>query len=60
MLEAWTGDSSHPTNGSDWPTWLEAAIGRVTNCNMRLAKEKKCAQGTRVRTCAKKIQLAEL
>jgi hypothetical protein len=33
---------------------------RVANCNKRLAKEKRRAQGARVRSCTKKIQLAEL
>jgi len=60
MLEAWTRDSSHPTNDRDWPTWLEAAIGRVMHSNTHLAREKKRAQGTRVRTYAKKIQLVEI
>jgi hypothetical protein len=38
---------------------LEAATGRVMLCNSRLSKAKKHAQGTCVRTCTKKIQLAE-
>jgi len=33
---------------------------RVIHCNTRLAKEKRRTQGTRIGTCAKKIQLAEL
>jgi alkyl sulfatase BDS1-like metallo-beta-lactamase superfamily hydrolase len=33
---------------------------RVANCNKRLAKEKRRAQGACVRSCNKKIQLAEL
>jgi hypothetical protein len=33
---------------------------RVANCNARMAKEKRRAQGARVRSCTKKIQLAEL
>ncbi len=60
MLEAWSGDTTRPSNGRDWAKWLEAAMKRVANCNTRLAKEKRRAQGTCVRTCAKKIQLAEL
>jgi len=32
---------------------------RVTNCNKWLVKEKRRAQGARVRSCTKKIQLAE-
>ncbi|CAK9866527.1 unnamed protein product [Sphagnum jensenii] len=60
MLEAWSGDTPRPTNGRDWAKCLEAAMTRVVNCNTCLAKEKRRIQGTRVRTCAKKIQLAEL
>ncbi|CAM6032383.1 unnamed protein product [Sphagnum compactum] len=55
LLNAWSGDSSHPTNGRDWAEWLEAAMKTVNQCNARLAKEKRRAHGTRVRTCAKKI-----
>ncbi len=55
MLEAWTGDLPRPTNERDWSTWLEPAIGRVMHSNTRLAREKKRAQGMRVRTYAKKI-----
>jgi hypothetical protein len=39
---------------------LEAATNRVTQCNRCLAKEKKRAQGTQIRTCSKNIQLAEI
>jgi hypothetical protein len=60
MLEAWSEDLPCPTNDRDWPTWLEAAIGRVMHSNTRLARKKKRAQGTCVRTYAKKIQLAEI
>jgi hypothetical protein len=54
------GDTPRPTNGQDWAEWLEAATKRVNQCNACLAKEKRCTQGTRVRSCAKKIQLAKL
>jgi hypothetical protein len=60
MLEAWAGDAPLPTNDQDWPPWLEAATDRVTQCNRCLAKEKKRAQGTKIRTCSKKIQLVEI
>jgi exonuclease III len=59
MLEAWFG-SPPPSNGRGWPAWVEAAVSRVTECNYRLAKEKKRAKGARIRTCSKKIQLAEV
>ncbi len=62
MLEAWDGNRPPPSNDQDWPAWLEAAIGRVMHCNTRLARAKKRAQGTRVRTHAgeKKALLREL
>jgi len=60
LLKAWSGDLSRPSIGRDWAKWLEEAIKRVAECNARMAKEKKRARGTRVRTCAKKIQLAEI
>jgi hypothetical protein len=60
MLEAWAGDAPLPTNDQDWPPWLEVTTNRVTQCNRRLAKEKKRAQGTQIRTSSKKIQLAEI
>ncbi len=60
MLQAWSGEMARPSSGRDWATWLEEAIGRVAGCNARLAKEKGRARGTDVRSCAKKIQLAEI
>lgn len=61
MLDAWVGRHPlPPSNEGDWPAWLEAATGRVMMCNVRLSKEKKHAQGTSVRACTKKIQLAEI
>ncbi len=60
MLEAWARDAPLPTNDQDWPPWLEAATDRVTQCNRHLAKEKKRAQGTQIKTCSKKIQLVEI
>jgi len=55
MLEAWIGDAPLPTNDQDWAPWLEAATDRATQCNHRLSKEKKRAQGTQIRSCTKKI-----
>jgi hypothetical protein len=60
MLEAWDGDHLHPKNEHEWPTWLEAAIGRVMFSNSHLSKEEKCFQGIHIRMHAKKIQLAEI
>jgi hypothetical protein len=60
MLEAWAGDLLRPTNDQDWPTWLEAAIGRVMHSNTRLVRQKKRIQGMHIKTYAKKIQLAEI
>jgi hypothetical protein len=60
MLEAWIGDAPLPTNDQDWASWLEVATDRATQCNCHLSKEKKCAQGTQIKSCTKKIQLAEI
>ncbi|CAK9204575.1 unnamed protein product [Sphagnum troendelagicum] len=60
LLNAWAGDATRPSTGRGWAEWLEKAMERVANCNKRLAKEKRHAQGARVRSCTKKIQLAEL
>jgi hypothetical protein len=60
LLKAWSGNVARPSTGQDWATWLEEAMERVTNYNARMAKEKRRAQGARVRSCTKKIQLAEL
>jgi hypothetical protein len=60
MLEAWIGDALLPTNDQDWAPWLQVATDRATQCNRRLSKEKKRAQGTQIRSCTKKIQLAKI
>jgi hypothetical protein len=60
LLKAWSGEAARPSTGRDWAKWLEEAIKRVADYNARMAKEKKCARGTRVRSCTKKIQLAEI
>jgi hypothetical protein len=60
LLNAWAEDVARPSTGRDWAEWLEEAMERVANCNKRLAKEKRRAQGARVRSCTKKIHLAEL
>ncbi len=59
MVQAWACDLLFLTNDQGWPTWLEVAIARVMRCNAHLARTKKRLQGTRVRTHAKKVQLAE-
>jgi hypothetical protein len=61
MFDAWVGSHPFPpSNEGDWPAWLEAATEKVMMCNARLSKEKKRAQGTSVRACTKKIQLAKI
>jgi hypothetical protein len=63
MWEAWVGNHplpSSPSNDLDWPAWLEGATRRVTLCNLHLSKAKKHAQGTCVKACTKKIQLAKI
>ncbi|CAK9266524.1 unnamed protein product [Sphagnum jensenii] len=59
MLQAWAGNLPTQTRDQEWSSWLEAAIGRVMCCNMRLAKAKKHFRGFSVRMHTKKIQLAE-
>jgi hypothetical protein len=59
MLQAWEGELPKPLNDSEWVPWLEATIGRVLACNIRLAKERRRLRGVQVRAHAKKIQLAE-
>jgi len=60
MLEAWIGEDSLPTIDQNWAPWLEAATERTTQCNRRLSKERKRAQGAQIRSCTKKILLAEI
>ncbi len=60
MLEAWIGEASLPTIEQNWAPWLEATTERVTQCNRRLSKERRHAQGAQIRACTKKNQLAEL
>jgi len=60
MWEAWVGDNPLPSNDLDWLAWFEAAIERVMRCNLRLVKVKKHKQAFRVKSCTKKIQLAEI
>ncbi|CAK9233232.1 unnamed protein product [Sphagnum troendelagicum] len=60
LLKAWSGDAARPSTGRDWATWLEETMERVANCNARMAKERRRTQGARIRSCTKKIQLAEL
>jgi hypothetical protein len=44
----------------EWLAWLEAASGRVLQCNIKIALEKKKAKGARVRNLQQKIRLAEV
>jgi len=60
LLKAWSGEVARPSTDRDWAKWLEEAIGRVVDCNAKMAKEKRCARGTCIRSCTKKIQLAEI
>jgi exonuclease III len=60
LLKSWSRDAARPSTGRDWAKWLEEAAGRVTDCNARMAKEKRRERGARVRSYTKKIQLAEL
>jgi hypothetical protein len=60
LLKAWSEEATRPSTGRDSATWLEGAIGRVADCNARMAKDKRSARGTRIRSCTKKIQLAEI
>jgi hypothetical protein len=60
ILQAWIGEDPLPTSDQSWVPWLEAATNRTTQCNRRLSKEKKRAQGAQIRSCTKKIQLAEV
>jgi hypothetical protein len=60
MLEAWIGEAPLPTIDQNWAPWLEAATERTTQCNQRLSKERKRAQGAQIRSCTKKILLAEI
>ncbi len=60
LLKAWSEEAARPSTSWDWAKWLEEAIGRVADCNARMAKEKRRARGTRVRSCTKKIQLVEI
>jgi hypothetical protein len=60
MLEAWIGGDSLPTIDQNWAPWLEAAIERTMQCNQRLSKERKRAQGAQIRSCTEKILLAEI
>jgi len=45
LLDAWTGSQPTPSRDAEWPAWLEAASGRVLQCNIKIAWEKKKAKG---------------
>jgi hypothetical protein len=55
LLKAWAGEGERPSIGRDWANWLEEVTGKVAACNARMAKEKRRARGTRVRSYTKKI-----
>jgi hypothetical protein len=59
MFKAWEGDFPLPTKDPEWTTWLEATTARVMSCNARLTRAKRRLKRTRVRTHAKKVQLAK-
>ncbi len=60
LLKAWSGEVARPSTSRDWAKWLEEVIRRVADCNARMAKEKRRAKGTRVKSCTKKIHDALL
>ncbi len=60
LLDAWTGTQPTPSHDAEWPAWLEAASGRVFQCNIKIAREKKKAKGARVRNFRQKIRLAKV
>ncbi len=60
FLDAWTGTQPMPSQDAEWPAWLEAASGRVLQCNIKIAREKKKAKGAKVRNLQQKIRLAEI
>ncbi len=45
LLNAWTGSQPTPSQDMEWPAWLEAALGRVLQCNIKIVWEKKKAKG---------------
>jgi hypothetical protein len=49
MLKAWSGEATRPSSSWDWAKWLEEVIGRVADCNARMAKEKRHASGPALR-----------
>jgi hypothetical protein len=49
LLDAWTGTQPTPSQDEEWPAWLEAASGRVLECNIKIARDKKKAKGAKVR-----------
>jgi len=50
LLDAWTGSQPMPSQDAEWPAWLEAASGRVLQCNIKIARVKKRAKGASVAT----------
>jgi exonuclease III len=60
LLDAWTGTQPPPSQDVEWPAWLEAASGRVLQCNIKITREKKKAKGARARNLQQKIRLAKV
>jgi len=60
LFDVWTSTQPTPSQDTEWPAWLEAASGRVLQCNIKIAREKKKAKGARVRNLQQKIRLAEV
>jgi endonuclease/exonuclease/phosphatase family metal-dependent hydrolase len=45
LLDAWTGTQPTPNQDVEWPAWLEAASGRMLQCNIKITRKKKKAKG---------------
>jgi len=60
LLDPWIGSQPTPSQDAEWPAWLEATSGRVLQCNIKIAQEKKKTKGARIRSLQQKIRLAEV
>jgi len=60
LFDVWTSSKPTPSQDAEWPAWLEAASGRVLQCNIKIAREKKKVKGARVKNLQQKINLAEI
>jgi len=59
LLDAWTGTQPTPSQDTEWPASLEAASGRVLQCNIKIAREKKKAKGGQSQKPTTKNQAGE-